>query len=158
MIGPGRSGLGSVVNQLLTELDGIDSRDGVLIMAATNRKDLIDPAFLREGRIGTHVKVDLPLTEEYSEIVGVHLGDAPRSEQLDLGAAVLGLPLGMSGADLAGVGRRIREIAVRRHLDEFPGGGAVGFSVRQEDALAACGVVIGQETNLGDSIQIEPLE
>ncbi len=158
MIGPGRSGLGSVVNQLLTELDGIDSRDGVLIMAATNRKDLIDPAFLREGRIGTHVKVDLPLTEEYSEIVGVHLGDAPRSEQLDLGAAVLGLPLGMSGADLAGVGRRIREIAVRRHLDEFPEGGAVGFSVRQEDALAACGVVIGQETNLGDSIQIEPLE
>ena len=157
MISHGRSGLGSVVNQLLTELDGIDSRDGVLIMAATNRKDLIDPAFLREGRIGTHVKVGLPLPEEYSAIVKVHLADAPLCEQLDLEAAVLGLPAGMSGADLAGIGRKIREIAVRRHLDEFPEGGAEGFSVRQEDALTACGVVLGQETGSEDSIQIEPL-
>ena len=158
LIGPGHSGMSSVVNQLLTELDGIDSRDGVLIMAATNRKDLIDPAFLREGRIGTHVRVDLPLPEEYSDIVEIHLGEAPRSELLELDAAVGALPPGMSGADLAGIGRRIREIAIKRHLNGNPDGGTEGFCIEQSDVMEACGIVSESESGRMETIQIEPLD
>jgi len=158
LIGPGQSGRSSVVNQLLTELDGIDSRDGVLIMAATNRKDLIDPAFLREGRIGTHVEVGLPSPDEYSAIVSIHLGDTPRSEFLDLGSAVGALPSGMSGADLAGIGRKIRELAVMRHLDDSPDGGTEGFSIEQSDVLQACGIVSESDSGEIETIQIEPLD
>ena len=112
-VGAGFSGLTTVVNQILTEMDGIDSRDGVLIIAATNRKELIDPAFLREGRLGTHVEVSLPSKEEYPEILRVHLGEVPLSERIDLEVASAQLPLGMSGADISGIAVRIRENAAR---------------------------------------------
>ena len=136
-VGPGNSGLNSVVNQLLTELDGIDSRDGVLVIAATNRRDLIDSAFLREGRIGSQVEVGLPERREYWQIIDRHLGDSPRSSELDLRPFSDSLPDGMSGADLAGIGKRIREISVRRHLESNPEGKANGFMIKQEDVEAA---------------------
>ena len=101
-IGPGRGASSSVVNQLLSELDGIDSRDGVLVVAATNQIDLIDPAFLREGRLGTSVEVGLPTREDYWRIVETHISDAPLSENLDRQDSCQALPDGMSGADLAG--------------------------------------------------------
>jgi transitional endoplasmic reticulum ATPase len=136
-VGPGNSGLNSVVNQLLTELDGIDSRDGVLVIAATNRRDLIDSAFLREGRLGSQVEVGLPERREYWQIIDRHLGDSPRSSELDLRPFSDSLPDGMSGADLAGIGKRIREISVRRHLESNPEGKANGFMIKQEDVEAA---------------------
>jgi transitional endoplasmic reticulum ATPase len=127
-------------------------------MAATNRKDLIDPAFLREGRIGTHVEIGLPSPDEYSAIVSIHLGGTPRSEFLDLGSAVGALPSGMSGADLAGIGRKIRELAVMRHLDDSPDGGTEGFSIEQSDVLQACGIVSESDSGEIETIQIEPLD
>jgi len=137
-IGPGRGGMSSVVNQLLSELDGIESRDGVLVVAATNQIDLIDPAFLREGRLGSSVEVGLPSREDYWRIVETHMGDAPMSENLDLEDSCFALPDGMSGADLAGVSRRAKEIAVRRHLDENPDGEPEGFEVGIRDVEMAC--------------------
>ena len=136
-VGAGFSGLTTVVNQILTEMDGIDSRDGVLIIAATNRKELIDPAFLREGRLGTHVEVSLPSKEEYPEILRVHLGEVPLSERIDLEVASAQLPLGMSGADISGIAVRIRENAVRRHLEENPQGETEGFKIEEEDVNSA---------------------
>ena len=137
-IGPGRGASSSVVNQLLSELDGIDSRDGVLVVAATNQIDLIDPAFLREGRLGTSVEVGLPTREDYWRIVETHISDAPLSENLDLQDSCQALPDGMSGADLAGVSRRAKEIAIRRHLGENPDGSAEGFEVGVGDIEIAC--------------------
>jgi len=136
-VGPGNSGRSSVVNQLLTELDGIDSRDGVLVIAATNRRDLIDSAFLREGRLGSQVEVGLPERREYWQIINRHLGDSPRSPELDLGPFSDSLPDGMSGADLAGIGKRIREASVRRHLGSNPEGEVNGFIIKQEDVDVA---------------------
>ena len=132
-VGPGHSGLSSIVNQILTEMDGIDSRDGILTIAATNRKDLIDPAFLREGRLGTHVEVSLPNKEEYPEIIGVHLGGVKRSEDVDLDEQCSSLPLGLSGADLSGIAVKAREMAVKRHLLEHPDGETAGFQIEECD-------------------------
>ncbi len=136
-IGAGFSGLSSVVNQILTEMDGIDSRDGVLIIAATNRKDLIDPAFLREGRLGTHVEVSLPDKEEYPEILRVHLGEVPMSDDIDLEKLTSEIPLGLSGADISGIAVSIRERSVRRHLEQDPEGKIEGFRVEEGDVISA---------------------
>ena len=136
-IGSGFSGLSSVVNQILTEMDGIDSRDGVLVIAATNRMDLIDQAFLREGRLGTHIEVSLPSREEYAGILRVHLGSVPMSDEIDLEELSSSLPLGLSGADISGIAISIKEGSVKRHLDQNSDGNIDGFRVEQEDAASA---------------------
>lgn len=137
-IGAGHSAKRDVVNQLLSEIDGIDSRDGVLIVAATNQKELIDSAFLRQGRLGSHIEVSLPKRDEYEAILDLHLGDVSRCDSMDLSAGSALLPDGMSGADIAGVATRIKENAVMRHLEFNPEGSADGFNIVQDDLNLAC--------------------
>ena len=79
------SGVGDrVVNQLLTELDGIESLEGVTVIAATNRPDMIDPAIMRPGRIDRSVEVELPDKEARRKIFAVHTRDMPMSDDVDL--------------------------------------------------------------------------
>ncbi|WEL19105.1 CDC48 family AAA ATPase [Candidatus Nanohalococcus occultus] len=79
------SGVGDrVVNQLLTELDGIESLEGVTVIAATNRPDLIDPALLRPGRIDRSIEVEVPDVEGRKKILDVHTGKMPLAEDIDL--------------------------------------------------------------------------
>ena len=144
-LGSSRNGVGSgyatkrdVVNQLLAEFDGIDSRDGVLIIAATNQKDLIDPAFLRHGRLGSHIEVSLPKREEYEAILDLHLGEVAQSEDIDLSSSIAKVPDGISGADIAGVAIRVKENAVKRHLKSDPRGGTDDFMIEQSDIDSAC--------------------
>ncbi len=137
-VGPGHASKRDVVNQLLAEIDGIDSRDGVLIIAATNQKDLIDPAFLRHGRLGSHIEVSLPERDEYEAILDLHLGDVKRSDDIDLSSSIGKMPDGISGADIAGVAIRVKENAVKRHLESNPEGDTDGFMVEQADIDSAC--------------------
>ena len=138
IIGQGYSAKRDVVNQLLAEIDGIDSRDGVLIIAATNQKDLIAPAFLRQGRLGSHIEVSLPARDEYEAILDLHLGDVVRSEDTDLSNSVAKIPDGVSGADIAGIAIRIKENAVKRHLEADSERGTDGFMIGQGDINSAC--------------------
>ncbi len=79
------SGVGDrVVNQLLTELDGIESLKGVTVIAATNRPDMIDPAIMRPGRIDRNVEVQIPDLEARKRIFEVHTGDMPLADDVDL--------------------------------------------------------------------------
>ena len=79
------SGVGDrVVNQLLTELDGIESLEGVTVIAATNRPDMIDPAIMRPGRIDRNVEVEVPDVEARRKIFEVHTRDMPVSSDVDL--------------------------------------------------------------------------
>lgn len=79
------SGVGDrVVNQLLTELDGIESLEGVTVIAATNRPDLIDPAILRPGRIDRNIEVEVPGLEARKKILEVHTRDMPLGEDIDM--------------------------------------------------------------------------
>ena len=95
-----------VVSQLLTELDGIEPRSQVIVLAATNRLDMVDKSILRSGRFGTHVFVPLPDEEERSQILKIHLRQTPLSPKIILNELVEHLAReteGFSGAELKSV-------------------------------------------------------
>jgi transitional endoplasmic reticulum ATPase len=103
-----------VIGQLLTELDGIRARDGVLLIAATNRKESLDPALLRAGRLELHLKVDLPDETARLAILQVHNQGRPLATDLDLTAWAAATE-GWNGADLAFLSNRAAIFAIRRH-------------------------------------------
>ncbi len=94
----------SVVNQLLTEMDGIEKNDNIFVIGATNRAELVDPALLRPGRFDYQVFVPLPDKAARMGIFTVHLRNKPVSKDIDL-AKLADLTEGFSGADIAEVSR-----------------------------------------------------
>lgn len=101
------------LNQLLTEMDGFDGRKGVIILAATNRPDSLDPALLRPGRFDRRVPVELPDLRGREEILKVHAKKIKLSDTVDFGA-IARAAAGASGADLANI---INEAALRAVRD-----------------------------------------
>jgi transitional endoplasmic reticulum ATPase len=101
-----------IVNQLLTELDGVEELQQVVVIAATNRKDLVDPALLRPGRIDTQLKIDAPDRAGREKILSVHTKDMP-FEHVDL-KNILETTDGWTGADLASLAREAGMQAIRR--------------------------------------------
>ena len=102
----------SLVNQILAEMDGIRTADGVIVIGATNRVELIDPALLRPGRFDYHLEVPLPDLEARMAIIGLHLPRLEGSEKLDV-AALAEACEGLSGADIAEACRRAGWAALR---------------------------------------------
>jgi ATP-dependent metalloprotease FtsH len=90
------------LNQILIELDGFRQRDGVIIMAATNRPEILDPALVRAGRFDREITVELPDRAGRREILQVHVGSKRLAPDVDLDA-IAGITRGLSGADLANV-------------------------------------------------------
>jgi cell division protease FtsH len=99
-LGGGHDEREQTLNQLLVEMDGFESNDGVILVAATNRPDVLDPALLRPGRFDRRVVVGLPDVRGREEILAVHVKKVPVSEDTDLNVLARGTP-GFSGADLA---------------------------------------------------------
>jgi cell division protease FtsH len=111
------------LNQLLAELDGFDPSVGVILLAATNRPEILDPALLRAGRFDRQVLVDRPDRKGRLEILGVHVRKVQLARDLDLDA-IAGLTTGFTGADLANLVNEAAIIATRRNgtavtLDDF---------------------------------------
>jgi AFG3 family protein len=102
----------STLNQLLTEMDGFDSNAGVIVMAATNRADILDPALLRPGRFDRHIYLELPNKNERAAIFKVHL--KPLLLDKDIDAAMLAAQTpGFSGADIANICNEAALLAAR---------------------------------------------
>ena len=99
-LGGGHDEREQTLNQLLVEMDGFESNDGVILVAATNRPDVLDPALLRPGRFDRRVVVGLPDVRGREEILRVHVKKVPVSEDTNLNVLARGTP-GFSGADLA---------------------------------------------------------
>jgi cell division protease FtsH len=99
-LGGGHDEREQTLNQLLVEMDGFESNDGVILIAGTNRPDVLDPALLRPGRFDRRVVVDLPDLKGREGILRVHTRNIPLSEDVDLSVIARGSP-GFSGADLA---------------------------------------------------------
>ena len=99
-LGGGHDEREQTLNQLLVEMDGFESNDGVILIAATNRPDVLDPALLRPGRFDRRVIVDRPDIRGREEVLRVHSKKVPLSEDVDLAILARGTP-GFSGADLA---------------------------------------------------------
>ncbi len=97
------------LNQILAELDGFDGREAVVVLAATNRPDVLDPALLRPGRFDRHVELSLPTLEDRIAILKVHTRDAPLAADVDLREIAAGIP-GFSGADIKNL---VNEAAIR---------------------------------------------
>ena len=102
----------STLNQLLTEMDGFGSNSGIIILAATNRVDVLDQALLRAGRFDRQIHVDLPDLNERKEIFGVHLRPIKVDQSLDIDLLARQTP-GFSGADIANVCNEAALIAAR---------------------------------------------
>ncbi len=102
----------STLNQLLTEMDGFGSNSGIIILAATNRVDILDKALLRAGRFDRQIHVDLPDLSERKEVFGVHLKPIKIDETVDLDLLARQTP-GFSGADIANVCNEAALIAAR---------------------------------------------
>jgi len=99
-LGGGHDEREQTLNQLLVEMDGFESNDGVILVAATNRPDVLDPALLRPGRFDRRVVVDLPDLKGREGILRVHTRNIPLAEDVDPSVIARGTP-GFSGADLA---------------------------------------------------------
>ena len=112
-IGGGHDEREQTLNQLLVEMDGFESNDGVILIAATNRPDVLDPALLRPGRFDRRVVVDLPDVRGREGVLKVHVRKVPLDPDVDLQKVAQGTP-GLSGADLENLVNEAALLASRR--------------------------------------------
>jgi len=113
-LGGGHDEREQTLNQLLVEMDGFESNEGVILIAATNRPDVLDPALLRPGRFDRRVVVDRPDINGRLGILKVHVREIPLSDDVDLSVIARGTP-GFAGADLANLVNEAALIAARRN-------------------------------------------
>jgi cell division protease FtsH len=125
-LGGGHDEREQTLNQLLVEMDGFESNDGVILIAATNRPDVLDPALLRPGRFDRQIVVDSPDLRGREGILRVHMRNKPIAEDVDITTLARGTP-GMAGADLANLVNEAALLAVRRGHDRI-------FMIDFEDA------------------------
>lgn len=117
-LGGGHDEREQTLNQLLTEMDGFGANEGIIIIAATNRPDVLDPALLRPGRFDRQVTVNLPDVKERESILNVHAKGKILDEQVKLKAIAERTP-GYSGADLENLLNEAALLAVRRNKDSI---------------------------------------
>ncbi len=122
----------NTLNQLLTEMDGFGSNSGIIILAATNRVDILDKALLRAGRFDRQIYVDLPDLNERKEVFGVHLKPLKLDPSVDVDLLARQTP-GFSGADIANVCNEAALIAARHQKN----------AVDKDDFLAAIDRIVG---------------
>src|ERR1700752_1596038 len=113
-VGGGHDEREQTLNQLLVEMDGFESNDGVILLAATNRPDILDPALLRPGRFDRQIVVDMPDVKGREQILRVHTRKIPLGSNVRLDVLAKGTP-GMAGADLANLVNEAAVLAARRN-------------------------------------------
>jgi cell division protease FtsH len=116
-LGGGHDEREQTLNQMLAEMDGFETSEGIVILAATNRPDILDPALLRPGRFDRQIVVPLPESEERHAILKVHSRDKRMGPDVDLEVMAKATP-GMSGADLANLVNEAALFAVRRNSQQ----------------------------------------
>jgi cell division protease FtsH len=116
-LGGGHDEREQTLNQLLVEMDGFETNEGVILLAATNRPDVLDPALLRPGRFDRRIVVDMPDLRGRLGIFKVHSRKVPLAEDVDLDSLARGTP-GFSGADIANMVNEAALLAARRDRDK----------------------------------------
>ncbi len=116
-LGGGHDEREQTLNQLLVEMDGFESNEGVILIAATNRPDVLDPALLRPGRFDRQIVVDAPDLRGREGILKVHVRNKPMADDVNITTLARGTP-GMSGADLANLVNEGALLAARRNHDK----------------------------------------
>jgi len=106
-----------VISQFLTEMDGMEELKGVIVLAATNRLDIIDPALLRAGRFDFQMELPIPDAEARWEIFNIHTREKPLAADVEL-KALADATDGLVGADIEAICRRASMLAIREFLDK----------------------------------------
>jgi cell division protease FtsH len=117
-LGGGHDEREQTLNQLLVEMDGFDSKSGIIMLAATNRPDILDPALLRPGRFDRQIVVDRPDLPGREKILKVHTRGKPLGADVDVGTLARGTP-GFTGADLANLVNEAALLAARHDKDQI---------------------------------------
>ncbi|HWR89782.1 MAG TPA: ATP-dependent zinc metalloprotease FtsH, partial [Dissulfurispiraceae bacterium] len=117
-LGGGHDEREQTLNQLLSEMDGFESHEEVIVMAATNRPDVLDPALLRPGRFDKHIVIDRPGWKDRQAILEVHVRSKILGDDIDLERIAKGTP-GMTGADLENLTNEAALIAIRKNKDRI---------------------------------------
>lgn len=117
-LGGGHDEREQTLNQILAEMDGFDTSVNIIVMAATNRPDILDPALLRPGRFDRHIVIDLPDIKGRQAILEVHAKGKPLAKETDLGTVAKGTS-GFSGADLANLINEAAILAARRNRKDI---------------------------------------
>lgn len=120
-LGGGHDEREQTLNQMLSEMDGFEASEGIVVLAATNRPDILDPALLRPGRFDRQVVVPLPELSDRRAILAVHAKGKSLADDVDFDVFARGTP-GMSGADLANLINEAALIAVRENFDAISAG------------------------------------
>jgi cell division protease FtsH len=115
-LGGGSDEREQTLNQLLSELDGFNAHEEVIVMAATNRPDVLDPALLRPGRFDRHIVIDLPGWKERKAILEIHARGKKLAPDVDFEALAKGTP-GMTGADLENLTNEAALVALRKNKE-----------------------------------------
>jgi transitional endoplasmic reticulum ATPase len=135
-----------LVNTLLSEMDGLEETTGVVVIGATNRPNLLDPALLRPGRFDELVYVPVPDTAGRRHILGIHTQAMPLAGDVDLDA-VAGRTEGYTGADLEDLTRRAGLLALRQNLENREVG-SIHFEAALQDTRASVTAEMQQEYEL----------
>ncbi|HUJ61689.1 MAG TPA: AAA family ATPase, partial [Kofleriaceae bacterium] len=143
-LGGGHDEREQTLDQLLAEMDGFDRNDQVVVLAATNRPDVLDPALLRPGRFDRRVVIDLPEVGARREILAVHVRGKPIASEVDLGEIALMTP-GFSGADLANLVNEAALHALREHAEQ----------IRRSDIAAAFDKIVLGDPREGRLTELE---
>lgn len=133
----------NTLNQLLTEMDGFETNSGVIIIAATNRADILDSALLRAGRFDRQIYVDLPELKDREDIFKVHIKPLKLAEDVDISFLAKQTP-GFSGADIANVANEAALIAARKDKN----------AVEKQDFLDAIDRIVGGLENRSKVIKV----
>ena len=147
-LGGGHDEREQTLNQLLVEMDGFNSNEGVILIAATNRPDVLDPALLRPGRFDRQIVVDMPDLQGREGILKVHTRKIPLATDVDLKRLARGTP-GMSGADLANMANEAALLAARRSRNEVTG---VDFEDARDKVMMGAerkSLIISDEEKMG---------
>jgi len=115
-LGGGHDEREQTLNQLLSEMDGFEPNENVIVMAATNRPDILDPALLRPGRFDRRITIDMPSMKDRLEIMKIHAQDKPFHQNVDFEKVARSTP-GFSGADLANMLNEAALLAARNNKD-----------------------------------------
>ncbi len=154
-----------VVSQILTELDGLEELRDVVVIAATNRIDMVDPAILRPGRIDRLIEIPLPERETRSRIFEIHLRGKPLADEVSI-ASLVEMTGGCSGADIGAVCREAAMLALREAIFAVSGRGehadsgdvkaiAEGIKIMQRHFDCATGYLRKTEAETGVVVEME---
>jgi transitional endoplasmic reticulum ATPase len=108
-----------VVSQLLTELDGIQSLQGVVVLAATNRIDIVDPSLLRAGRFDKLISIPMPDREARKQVLEIHMKNIPKTKDVDVDRLVE-MTEGFSGADCAALVNTAVSLVLQEYVSKYP--------------------------------------